>query len=621
MAAAAGSSAEVARLALLSLAELGQIKVTSVSKHPEQLRDAPAAIYVITHKEIARSGARSLPEMLRLAPNLQVARINASQYAISARGGNLYGADKLLVLIDGRSIYTPYFSGVFWDANEVPPGNIERIEVISGPGATLWGANAVNGVINIITRAPARTQGAQLEAAGGNLRRELSAQYGGRLGDWAYRVYGDAFQRGDDALAGGDGAQDGWHKTQGGFRADRDHGADRTTLEGDIYVGTERQPSLPDEHIAGGNLLARWNRRLEDGSTLQLQGTYDRSSRSQSGNGGDFLDIYDVSAQDSVSLQARQQLVLGGELRLERDSFEDVLTRVPALYFDPAGRTLVRENVFAQDTIAAGRAFKLTLGLKLEKDAYISVQPLPSIRLAWRLTDRELLWAAVSRAIRAPSREDRDLDEAVFAGGTPSYILKGGDLQAEKLIAYETGYRAQPSTRISLSLSLFYNDYTNLRDVEPTPVTILPLMYANDMEGHSHGAELWGDYEVADWWRVSLGANMLREDFRFVPGSFGLGGIAQAGDDPGHQVFLGSSMSLHRGITLDARLREIGRLPDPAVPAYTELDLSAAWSLSPSLSISLSGRNLLHARHVEFVNLPNTVEIGRSYLLDLRWRP
>jgi len=280
--AAAADPADVQKLALLSLAQLGQIKVTSVSKYPEQLRDAPAAIYVITHDEIVRSGARSLPEMLRLAPNLQVAQINASQYAITARGGNLYGADKLLVLIDGRSIYTPYFSGVFWDAHEVLPANIERIEVVSGPGATLWGANAVNGVINIITRDAGRTQGGQLESASGNLRREMSAQYGGHLGAWAYRVYGDAFQRSDDALAGGDSAGDGWHKAQGGFRADWGRGADRATLEGDIYVGTERQLTEPDAHIAGGNLLARWNRQLDDGSTVQVQGTYDRSSRSDS---------------------------------------------------------------------------------------------------------------------------------------------------------------------------------------------------------------------------------------------------------------------------------------------------------------------------------------------------
>lgn len=617
---AAADVGAVRRLAGLSLAQLSRVEVSTLSRSPQPLSDAPAAVYVITHEQIMRSGARSLPEILRLAPNLQVARINATSYAISARGFNLYGADKLLVLIDGRSIYTPYFSGVFWDAPAVPPEDIERIEVISGPGATLWGPNAVNGVINIITRPSSATRGGYLDVTGGNLHRGVSAQYGASLGNWIYRVYADGMQRSDDTLASGGSAEDGWHRTRAGFRSDWSRRGDSAMIEGDLYTGRERQLGAPDEHIGGGSLLARWTRRWGERASLQVQGSYDRSWRGIRGEGGDFLNIYDVTAQNVLSMLPRQQIVWGGEIRIEQDRFANVFTRVPALFFDPAARTLTREDLFAQDTLAATEAVKVTLGMKLEEDAYSSLQPLPSVRLAWQASERQLLWAAVSRAIRAPSREDRNLDEAFLSGATPRYVLKGGHFRDEKLIAYEAGYRAQPAARLSLSVSLFYNEYNDLRDIEPTPGTVLPLMFGNGMAGHTQGAELWASYDVTPWWRLSAGGNMLREHLHFVPGSGGLGGIQQAGDDPGHQFSLRSSMDLPHGVSFDADLRQIASLPDPAVPAYTEVDARVSWAVARNLSLALTGRNLVHARHVEFVNPPNTVEIGRSYRLEVQWR-
>jgi iron complex outermembrane receptor protein len=622
MPAHAQDAGAIVALKTLSVEDLMNIEVTSVSKTAEPVSEAAAAIYVITHDDIQRAGASSLPEMLRMAPNLQVARISATSYAISARGFNLFGSDKLLVLIDGRSIYTPYFSGVFWDEQGVLPEDIERIEVISGPGATLWGANAVNGVINIITRRSSATQGGVVDAGGGNLERRSSAQYGGAVSDMlTYRFYGNAFQQSDDVTKTGANALDGWHKVQEGFRADWAPAGNVVTLQGDAYEGSERQAALENQDLAGRNLLARWTRAMDGGSSLQVQSYYDHTSRTVAGGGGgDALTIYDFDVQHSFSWAGRQQIVWGGGVRREQDEFGNVLTTIPATFFSPYARTLVRENFFGQDTVSLSRTLNLILGMKLEKDAYVSVAPLPNVRLSWKVTDTELLWAAVSRAVRAPSREDRDLDEAVIIPPKPIYLLVGGDFQSEKLTAYEVGYRAQPAPRLSFSISTFYNVYDDLRSVQETPVTVIPLTFANGMEGNTFGLESWGNFQAADWWRLSAGFNWLHENLRFKPGASTVAGIASAGDDPNHQFSLRSSMSFVHGLTLDADLRWIGSLPNPAVPAYVELNSRVGWSISRSLDVSLTGSNLLHAHHVEYVVAPATVEIARSYVIGARWR-
>ncbi|MDB5425294.1 MAG: TonB-dependent receptor, plug [Phenylobacterium sp.] len=617
----------------LSIEDLANIDISSVSKADQPLSEAPAAVYVITHDEIIRSGATRLAEMLRLAPNLQVAEVTGSSYAISARGFNGTAAAKLLVLIDGRSIYTPFFSGVFWGVHDVPPETIERIEVISGPGATLWGANAVNGVINIVTRNTADTQGAVLEVAGGGRERRASLQYGGKLReDLSYRVYAETAGHGHNVTAAGVNAHDGWRQGQGGFRLDWTPGADLVTLQGDIYDGSESYAGSPgqaakaEESVSGYNLLARWTTHLGGGSTLQVQAYYDYLERVAPGIAGDYLRTYDLDVQHSFSLGAAHEIVWGGGYRRTADRFPIVPGNPSSpftQFFSPESRTLGLGNLFAQDTIALSPSLKLTVGLKFEDDPYSGIEPLPSTRLSWKVTDTTLLWAAVSRAVRAPSRLDRDFHQVLGS----FVVIAPGTFQPETLVAYELGYRGRPSSRTSLSISAFYNIYDDLRSFERPPAGGFPITIGNRMEGETYGVEAWGAYQVRDWWRLMAGANWLHEDLRFKAGSSGVGGIESAGDDPDYQLSLRSTMTLPRGVDLDLQLRRVGALPAPASPAYTELNGRLGWALTKKVELSVSGFNLLNDHHPEFgaataaVQLgPTGVEIGRSVVAGARLR-
>src|SRR5713226_8886719 len=424
----------VADLADLSIEELGNIQVTSVSKHPERLADAPASIFVITGEDIRRSGATRLPEALRLAPNLEVARASASSYAISARGFNNTIANKLLVLIDGRTVYTPLFSGVFWDAQDVMLEDVERIEVISGPGATLWGANAVNGVINVITRRASDTQGAFAYAQSGNLERGYGARYGGTLGEGgSYRVYGRSFDIFNTSNASGATASDGWSKGQVGFRTDWGTAANGFTLQGDAYRGSLDQANNDNTSISGNNLLGRWNRDLAAWGQLQVQSYFEHTERDIPGTFAERLNILDVEFQHRLRPMGAHRLTWGGGYR----HGDDRVTNSVVLAFLPADRSLRWANVFAQDEIALQENLRLTLGTKFENNYYTGTEPLPSARLAWKPDPQRLVWGAASRAVRAPSRIDRDF--FVTAG---SLQLKGGpDFVSEVVKVFEVGYR------------------------------------------------------------------------------------------------------------------------------------------------------------------------------------
>jgi iron complex outermembrane recepter protein len=618
---AAGSASSLKRL---SIEELLNTEVTSVSKTGEPLSEAAAAIYVITRDDIRHSGATSIADMLRLAPNLQVAQITSSSFAITARGFNSSAASKLLVLVDGRSVYTPYHSGVAWDVQDVLPEDIERIEVISGPGATLWGSNAVNGVINITTRKSSDTQGAVLQLGGGNLEQRASVQYGGRFGDAVtYRAYIDSFHYSDDVTASGANARDNWKKTQGRFRLDWTPSADQVTLQGDFYQGTEDELIPPRQGISGGNLLVRWNHEWAGGSALQVQSYYDYVAFILPGIASDYLNTYDLEAQHSFALGSRQMVVWGAGLRVENDTLPTTLSSTQPLLFSPLSRTLNVADIFLQDTISLRDNVKLVLGTKFEQDPYTGFEPLPSARLSWKVTDSDLLWAAVSRAVRAPSRIDRDLYEVIG----PVVVIKGGDFQPEKLIAYELGYRAQPVVNASVSVSAFYNVYKDLRSVESLQGGVYPLEFANRMRGNTYGIEAWANYQVKQWWRLAAGANWLHKNLHFEAGSSGLGGTALAGDDPAYQVSFRSTVDLARGWVLNLDLRRIGALPEPVSPSYTELDARIGWTVSPSVEIALKGANLLHPHHLEFgtaatpLQLGATgVESGRSVLAEVRCR-
>jgi iron complex outermembrane receptor protein len=623
--AAAGNQDEAlstSSLKTLSIEDLMNLEVTSVSKRGEPVSDAAAAVYVITHEEILNSGARSLPDILRLAPNLQVAQITSSSFAITARGFNGPAASKLLVLIDGRSVYTPYHSGVSWDIQDVLPEDIERIEVISGPGATLWGANAVNGVINITTRKASETQDGSLRLGGGNLEQRGSVQYGGQAGSAvAYRAYVDSFHYGEDLAFTGANAEDAWHKSQGGFRLDWMPAGDLVTLQGDLYTGSEDQVQTADEAISGHNLLTRWGHAFSEASSLQIQAYYDYTKYSIPGVGSDELNAYDFDIQHAFAWGSRQSIVWGGGVRSEEDNFPTVLSSTQLLLFSPQQRTLDYSNVFLQDSISLSRTFKLIVGTKYEHDAYTRGEPLPDARLSWKVSDSNLLWAAASRAVRAPSRLDRDLFEV--AG--PVVYIRGGDFQDERLTAYELGYRAQPSAKSSLSISTFYDAYSDLRSAQYSPGPALPAMFANGMSGNTFGLEAWGNYQISEWWRLSAGGNWLRENLHFDPGSDDIGGIALAGDDPSYQVALRSTMTFGRRGLLYLDLRHIGALPSPASPGYTELNAHVSWAASPAVTLALTGSNLIHPHHLEFgttaapLQLGATgVESGRSVFAEVR---
>ena len=599
----------------LSIEELAQIKVTSVSKTEEPLSEAAAAIYVITQDAIRRSGAQTLPEILRLAPNLYVARQDANTYAITARGFNQSNgtANKLLVLIDGRVVYSPLFSGTFWDAQKTFIDDIDRIEVISGPGGTLWGANAVNGVINIITKDSILTRGVDVDASAGSLDQRLAARLGGSAGaTGSFRVYGLDVAQGAMVRQNGDSARDSWNHLQTGVRADWHRGVDTMTVQGDAYRGTGMGlPSvLPSGEISGGNISGAWQRESTDGSALRVQAYADRTRRLLVSGIDARLDQYALETQYNFSPLGRNAIVIGGGYRLTSDDFRPGPGTV---FLSPSSRKLDFANVFAQDAIALSKQFKLTIGTKIEHNTYTGVELMPDVRLAWTPARSITLWSAVSRAVRTPSRFDTDLVNRGILDGNP-------DFESEDLIAYELGYRGLLSPNVSLSVSAFHDSYERLRTVEASGPSTFPLILRNNMLGHTDGVEAWGDFSLRDWWRMSAGVATLHKDLRLAAGSRDVFGVAFAGNDPHYQWMARSDFDLARDIQLDLGLRSAGRLASPAVDAYTEADVRIGWQARKNVVLSVEGQNLLHARHVEFIN-PSLApeEVPRSIAVAARW--
>lgn len=600
----------------LTLDQLMNVEVMSVSRRPERLFETPSAIQVITQEEIRQSGATSLPEALRLASNLQVAQVDARQWAISARGFNSTTANKLLVLIDGRTVYTPLFSGVFWDVQDVLLSDVDRIEVISGPGATLWGANAVNGVINVITKDAKETQGLLLTGGGGaELTGAGSARYGGTLGEHAnYRVYGKVFSRDATLLANGQDAADSWHMGQGGARLDWDASANnRLSLHGDWYDG--RMAQAPPGHIAtsGGNVTANWAHPISAKAELAVQAYYDRTHRDIPGTFGEDLEIYDLDVQHRAALAARHDVVWGVGYRL----LNDHVANSAALAFLPAHVARQWFSAFAQDEIAlAPDRFHVTLGAKVEHNDYTGFEIQPSGRLNWTISPSQTLWAAISRAVRAPSRIDREL----FAPGQPPYFLAGGpNFQSETELAYELGYRHQRGA-VALSLATFYSRYHGLRSLEQVnPPNPAPIVIANGQDGESYGAELTTEYRVSDRWRLRAGYTELRVHIWPNPGSTDTSRGATESQAPDRQLFLHSALDLPAHLQLDGGFRYVGAIAKQQVPAYADLNAQLTWRPVAALDLSIVGQNLLHQRHVEFGTPTAGRQIERAVYGMAQW--
>ena len=587
----------------MSMEQLMDIEVTSVSKRPEKLFDVASAIQVITGDDIRRSGATSIPEALRLASNLEVAQIDSRQWAISARGFNNVFADKLLVLIDGRSVYTPLYAGVYWDVQDTMLEDLDRIEVISGPGATQWGANAVNGVINITTKSAKDTPGSLLVAGGGTqLQDAAEVRYGATLTpNVYYRVYAKYFDRGDSLQQTGLRSGDAWRTGQVGFRLDDYAAADTTfTLQGDAYDSTMGQIGPDNIRANGGNLLGRWSRSLGDGSDLKLQVYYDRTHRRIPGSFIQNLDTYDMDFQYHLPWGAAHDLVCGLGYRL----VEDDVVNTPADAFLPPRVGRAWSNAFAQDEITLLQdRLHLTLGTKIEHNNETGFEFEPSVRLAWTPDEQQTIWSAISRAVRTPSRIDRDL----YSPATPPYRIVGSNnVVSEKLLAYELGYRAQVDPQLALSVATFYNNYEDLRSLEPlNPPQAFPVAASSGLRGQSYGAELTADWRATPAWRLRAGWTELRVHSEPQPGYLDRGTRDSIVRDPNHQLSLRSLLDLSEHWDCDGDLRYVAPIKHQSVPGYTELDLRLGWRPVPGWELSVLGQNLLHAQHAEF-NTPGT---------------
>jgi len=599
--AAYADSASVEDLRGLSIEQLSNLEVTSVSRRPEPLAQAPGAIDVITGEDIRRSGAQSLPEVLRLARNLQVAQIDSQYYAISARGFNSFQAsNKLLVLIDGRSVYTPLYSGVLWDQQQVPLQDIERIEVVSGPGGTLWGANAVNGVINIRTRSAADTHGFSADIFTGDVDQRADLRFGGQLGGEGgvdFRIFGTAFHRGETLTTTGDGAGNEWDAAQLGFRADWGD------LQDSFMLQAAAHERLDDDAVnEGHHLLGHWRRLLRNGSNFELQAFYSHAAAA-AGTVSDELITYDIEAQHAIRVGRAHQIVWGGGYRVSESEF--VNAGSPAGLVQPRN-TLHTANFFVQDEIALRDDLSLTVGLKVEDHTFTGVEYMPNVRVAWRPDDSSLVWAAVSRAVRTPSRIDREL-------AVPGVIVPER-FESEYLLAYELGYRVQPIERASISVNLYYHDYEDVRTLNLSPPGVLPANYGNGLHGGVYGAEIWGDFDVTPDWRLSAGVTLLEEDFDLDPLAIDFNGT---GHDPSYQIFLRSQYSFAENWTLDLDLRSIDEVL-PQVPAYTDLRARLGWRVNERVEIALAGHNLLDESHPESFDEGALLEARRSVQLSAR---
>jgi iron complex outermembrane recepter protein len=610
---------EVGALKKLAFEELFNLEVTTVSKRTERLVDAASAIQVITSEEIRRSGATSLPEALRLAPNLHVAQVDSRQWAISARGFKTTTANKLLVLIDGRTVYTPLFSGVFWDVQNVMLEDIDRIEVISGPGATLWGANAVNGVINVITKNARDTQGALVSAGAGSMLRGFgNARYGDKLGKDAYfRIYGMGFDRDTTLLRSGRDGINNWHIGQGGFRGDwlPANGA-TVSLQGNFYGGEIAQPAPGDVTVDGQNLLGRWTQSLANDSEISLQVYWDRTRRRIPTSIMEVLNTYDIEFQHRLPLGERNNLIWGGGYRLMHDEVDNTA----AIAFRPTRRDLHLFSAFLQDEITLLKdQLILTIGSKFEHNDFSGFEFQPSARIAWIPIKNHTIWAAVSRAVRSPSR----IDTEVFAPSTPPFVLRGGGdrFESETVLAYELGYRTELANRLGFSISTFYNDYDDIRSVEPIAGAPGQSIILNGLRTKTYGVELSLTWQPTDWWRLRGGYTYFKKDVHLGRSSDINRGRSE-GNDPQHQFLIQSMINLPANVEFDSVLRYVDNLNQrgPLVPSYVSLDLRLGWRATPNWEFAIVGQNLLEKRHSEFGAPATRQEIPRSVYGKVTWK-
>ncbi len=636
-------------LADLTLAQLSEIEIISASKQVGSVLDSPASVYVISRENIRRSGANSIPEALRLAPGIEVARVGSHQWAISIRGFNNSIANKLLVLIDGRSVYSPLYAGVFWDVQDTLLEDVERIEVVSGPGGTLWGANAVNGVINIITRSATETQGGFAEIGGGNEERIYGGfRYGGHPAeDLAMRVYVKSFERDGTVTISGQDAGDDWRMAQGGFRLDWSPSSDdQLTLQGDIYSGREDDlfdsdfalGSLPGDsfrdetQVSGGNLIGRWGRQKNNGDQWRWQIYYDHTQREIPASISERRNTMDVEFQYNYAPFRDHNLIWGVGFRLTEDHIDNSLSTA----FVPGSRSDQTLSAFFQDEVTLkDKELFLTVGSKFEDNEYSGFEIQPNLRLTWLIDDEQTAWAAVSRAVRIPSRFDTDLRliRAVSAQGSESPVyasyLGNPNFQSEELVAHEAGYRIQARDNLSFDISFFYNDYDLLQTFEPgEPIivsepapgyTIIPNVIGNEMEGESYGGVLVSKWQPLSNWRLEFHYAALKMQVHTKPGSGDVISEDLQDSSPNNQFSVHSYVDLPRDLALYSGLRHVGAISRQDIPAYTALDMTLQWRARENFTLSLVGRNLTDSAHIEFAS-SDLREVERSIHGRITWK-
>ena len=601
----------------LTIEQLTHIDVTTVTKHAEPLGEAAGAISLITQEDIRRSGVTTLADALRLATGVAVARSDGHTWAISARGFNSPTADKMQVLIDGRIVYTPLFSGVQWDVQDTVLENIDRIEVIRGPGAALWGANAMNGVINVITKTASQTSGTFIQLGAGSDLGQGVAQYAATFATGGgYRVYGKYSYRGALEFDGGASARDPMQSGHSGFRVDWQHGP-RTalTVQGDLYDGAIGVADRPDIHVTGGNVLGRLGHTLASGAQLQLQWYYDGTYRNVPRQFSEHRDTYDVQLQYRATFGSRHDVTTGA-------GYDVTSGRAPrslVLFFVPDTRTSPLFNAFVQDEIAIlPRRLAIVLGAKIEHNDYTGFEHEPTARIRWTSTSGHTLWSAVSRAVRMPTRFDTDLR---FTGFTQAILIQGSpDFRSETVVSTEAGYRKTLAPQLAFDVSAFDNHYDQLRSQEPTIPGGFPIVIANDLQAHTRGVELTADYRPAARLRLHAGYSFLDERLTFRPGSRDATAGAQEADDPRHQLSLRTYVDLPGRTEVDAMFRFVGELPNPRVARYAELDVHLGLRPRPFIELSIVGNDLLHTQHVEFGNLSPPEAFPRSVYARASWR-
>ena len=654
------------------------IQVTTVSRAPQKVSDSPAAVFVITGDDIRRSGFTGIPEALRLAPGLEVARVDAHDWAISARGFNDVFANKLLVMMDGRSLYTPLFSGVYWDLQDTLMEDVDRIEVIRGPGATMWGANAVNGVINIITKSAQETQGGLVTAIGGSGESNGGAvRYGGQLGaDTYYRVYTKYDDGNASKLPDGSDAYDGWKMGRAGFRIDSGAaGGNPLTLQGDVYSGRLHEsytnilsvspytPYLAPETstVEGGNVLGRWTHTIAAESEVTLQTYYDRTFRDDPAILREDRQTLDLDLQHQFAWGERQKIVWGAGYRV---SFQDASDTFRVV-LGPGHRADQLASAFAQDEITlVENRLKLTAGTKFEHNDYSGFEIQPSGRLTWTPQERQTVWVAVSRAERTPSQAESAARLNQFpVYPTPSLpflppsvtsVFGNPEFASGELVAYELGYRVQPLDRLAFDVATYYNVYDRLRTVEldppPSPGNPFPfihlfpgqpgvpppnvaLIYGNNLYAETYGAEAAATWQLTEQWRWRAAYTFTDMQTHTLPGSTDpatvFSELIVEGDSPRHQFSLRSSMDLPRNVEWDFNVRYVSGLeqiagaPVATVSGYVTLDMRLGWAPTRRLELSVAGQNLVTSHHAEYYGnaLDSQItDVRRSVYGKLTWR-